>query len=282
MVISQRSSLLLSPLAVPLLPKPRIRCAPGHRDHTTEAAAGHAWPLVRPVQTSGLSAFPRCVAEIALNYDQAAPLRGAGSGAPRAGLWPCRGPARRARAVPAATRSSSAGSLATRLECRGPKRPRRSNCPAPGCREERALPTYTGRARPWIPATVHGDMATIREPQPDQDALRSRSEGIARTTGGSSWSQPAHQVVTADQRDVAILTGEWFVSVTVPLLVVTVIVPTAWYLSFAMRGVVTLRVRPSAGTRLTWIVLVATGILFWKRLSVSVASSLAHPCRRSG
>jgi hypothetical protein len=32
---------------------------------------------------------------------KAAPLRGAGSGAPRAGLWPWRGPARRARAVPA-------------------------------------------------------------------------------------------------------------------------------------------------------------------------------------
>jgi hypothetical protein len=34
-------------------------------------------------------------------FDQAAPLRGAGSGAPRAGLWPG-GPARRARAVLAA------------------------------------------------------------------------------------------------------------------------------------------------------------------------------------
>jgi hypothetical protein len=31
--------------------------------------------------------------------DQAAPLRGAGSGAPRAGLWPWEAPARRARAV---------------------------------------------------------------------------------------------------------------------------------------------------------------------------------------
>ena len=35
--------------------------------------------------------------------NQAAPLRGAGSGAPRAGLWPWGGPARRARAVPAAS-----------------------------------------------------------------------------------------------------------------------------------------------------------------------------------
>jgi len=32
---------------------------------------------------------------------KSAPLRGAGSGAPRAGLWPWGGPARRARAVPA-------------------------------------------------------------------------------------------------------------------------------------------------------------------------------------
>ena len=35
---------------------------------------------------------------------QAAPLRGAGSGAPRAGLWPWEAPARRARAVPAGGR----------------------------------------------------------------------------------------------------------------------------------------------------------------------------------
>jgi len=37
-----------------------------------------------------------------------APLRGAGSGAPRAGLWPWRGPARRVRAVPAGWRRWSA------------------------------------------------------------------------------------------------------------------------------------------------------------------------------
>jgi hypothetical protein len=43
----------------------------------------------------------RCIAESSRFYNQAAPLSGAGSGAPRAGLWPWRGPARRARAVPA-------------------------------------------------------------------------------------------------------------------------------------------------------------------------------------
>jgi hypothetical protein len=43
---------------------------------------------------------PHCVAELSHSLNQAAPLRGAGSGAPRAGLWPWRGPARRARAVP--------------------------------------------------------------------------------------------------------------------------------------------------------------------------------------
>jgi len=42
---------------------------------------------------------PRC--RMRLYLDQAAPLRGTGSGAPRAGLWPWRGPARHAHAVPA-------------------------------------------------------------------------------------------------------------------------------------------------------------------------------------
>jgi len=39
--------------------------------------------------------------------------------------------------------------------------------------------------------------------------------------------QLAHQVGAAGQQDVAVFTGEWLISVTVPLLVVTVIVPAA-------------------------------------------------------
>jgi hypothetical protein len=48
-------------------------------------------------------------------YSRAAPLRGTASGAPRAGLWPWGGPARRARAVPSRPASVDlAGSLVTR------------------------------------------------------------------------------------------------------------------------------------------------------------------------
>jgi len=70
---------------------------------------------------------------------QAAPLRGAGSGAPRAGLWPWRGPARNDRAVPAGAAAWSRGRNQTGQtgRCVQPSfhfRLSRSQSPRQGCR----------------------------------------------------------------------------------------------------------------------------------------------------
>jgi hypothetical protein len=61
------------------------------------AVARRAWTLRRPVRTSGLSAFPRSVAEIALNYDQ--------GGAATRRRWP----RRQRRALPRKARPAHAG-----------------------------------------------------------------------------------------------------------------------------------------------------------------------------
>jgi hypothetical protein len=85
----------------------------------------------RCAQVRGLPKF-------AVITHQAAPLRGAEAGAPRAGLWPWRGPARRARAAPATAGrcpDMAMGRLGVtaairppgvRLSCSRPPRPGRS------------------------------------------------------------------------------------------------------------------------------------------------------------
>ena len=86
------------PDVLPCLPGGHSKPRQGPRDctavDTSQRVIGLS-PLLRPTP-----AHKRCTAEIALNYDQGGAC-GAASGAPRAGLWPWRGPARRARAVPA-------------------------------------------------------------------------------------------------------------------------------------------------------------------------------------
>jgi hypothetical protein len=90
--------------------------------------------------------------------DQAAPLRGAGSGAPRAGL--CLGrPARRARAVPTERCIDLAGSFVMHSGTADQPSSSARNCPARGCRANGALrashstglrPTITRRPLTWV------------------------------------------------------------------------------------------------------------------------------------
>ena len=111
-----------------------------------------------------------------------APLRGAGSGAPRAWLWPWRGPARRARAVP------SHGAALSRYGQSGWLGAVAStpvllafDCPAPGRR---------------VQGAPCGRVACDRlAPTPDPPSARTEMAPISRTGANQATSNPVGWLV---------------------------------------------------------------------------------------